>query len=180
MNYDSYTFKNKVVDRLNPEDKEAKKQAKAKAKRLAEAAASARIAQGLKPNETKVNKNIAKLQSKIDKVSDKKDARQKKQVAKGLKVKTRKEKLLMKQIDAPRLKVRAKSDPKLGKNPKTPKNKTITSKNKTITSNPVVVKQPKIPKQKNRTWGGLKGLSQKLFTDKKYAGNVFSKKIKNK
>lgn len=81
---------------------------KAAAKRLEQNKRAERVSKGLKPDEAKVTKKVAKLQSKIDRVSDEKDARQQQQKEKGFRKKTRKEKLLMKQVDAPRLNQKAK------------------------------------------------------------------------
>lgn len=114
--YNSYSFKNKAVDNIqsrtntanDPDEKEKKKQAKAKAKRLEQNKRAERVASGLKPDKAKVTKKVAKLQSKMDRVSDAKDARQQKQKGKGVRLKTKKEKLLMKKVDAPRLKQKAK------------------------------------------------------------------------
>lgn len=53
--------------------------------------------------ERKVKKKVAKIQKKIDKVSDKKDARQKKLVESGVRRDTRKNQLLQKQVEAKRV-----------------------------------------------------------------------------
>jgi len=136
--YNSYSFKNRAVDNIqsrantanDPDEKEKKKQAKAKAKRLELKKRADRVASGLKADEVKVTKKVAKLQSKMDRVSDAKDARQQKQKEKGFRVKTKKEKLLMKQVDAPRLKKKAKppkANRQRDKEP-TPPNKTPNNK----------------------------------------------------
>jgi len=122
--YNSYSFRNKAVDNIqsrtntadDPDEKLKKKQEKQKAKRVEQKKRADRVSKGLKPDEAKVTKKVAKLQSKIDRVSDKKDARQQQQKEKGFRKKTRKEKLLMKQVDAPRLKQKAKD--RLGKRAK--------------------------------------------------------------
>lgn len=122
--YDSYSFRNKAVDNIqsrtntadDPDEKLKKKQEKQKAKRVEQKKRAERVSKGLKPDEAKVAKKVSKLQSKIDSVTDKKDARQQKQKEKGFRKKTRKEKLLMKQVDAPRLKQKAKE--RLGKRAK--------------------------------------------------------------
>ncbi len=53
--------------------------------------------------ERKVKKKVAKIQKKIDAVTDKKDARQKKLVKSGVRRETRKNQLLQKQVEAERV-----------------------------------------------------------------------------
>ena len=81
--------------------------------------------------ERKVKKKVAKIQKKIDKVSDKKDARQKKLVESGVRRETRKNQLLQKQVDAKRV-IKGKLGEK-GKRTKekVPKDKTVKNKSNT-------------------------------------------------
>jgi len=70
--------------------------------------------------ERKVKKKVAKIQDKIDAVTDKKDARQKKLVKSGLRRETRKNQLLQKQVEAKRVESGEKG--KFGKRIRKPKN----------------------------------------------------------
>mgnify|MGYP006906263600 CR=1 FL=1 len=72
--------------------------------------------------ERKVKKKVVKIQQKMDKISDKKDARQKKAVEEGRRVETRKNKLLQKQVEAKRVELGKDKDP-AGKPNRTPKDK---------------------------------------------------------
>jgi len=78
--------------------------------------------------ERKVKERTKKIQQKIDKVSEKKDARQKKAVEEGRRVETRKNKLLQKKVAIQRVE-KGKTGP-LGKpkKEKTPKEKTPKTK----------------------------------------------------
>jgi len=93
-----------IIKKITPIPKEDKQ----KEERIEQNKRDERVSRGLKPGEAKVTEKVAKLQSKIDRVSDEKDARQQQQKEKGFRKKTRKEKLLMKQVDAPRLNQKAK------------------------------------------------------------------------
>jgi len=77
--------------------------------------------------ERKVKKKVVKIQQKMDKISDKKDARQKKAVEEGRRVETRKNKLLQKQVEAKRVELGKDKDP-AGKPNRTPKDKTPKAK----------------------------------------------------
>ena len=162
--YNSYTFKNKAVDNIqsrtntatDPDDKKKSKK-KDRRKRKAEIKKQATSTKsGLKARgtydvdvsgERKVKNKVAKIQKKIDKVSTKKDARQKKQVDSGVRKETRKNKLLQKQVMAKRV---IKAKPKdSGKNTRTKKTKNPKEDGGTISSKSNFESKQKTKNKKN-------------------------------
>jgi len=170
------------------EAKEKAKQAKEKAARIEAKKRADRVSKGLKPDEAKVNRKIAKYTKKMEKVSDKKDARQTKAKDKGYRLSTRKEQMQMRIGDAP-YDFKGKTRLKYGKPGKvekstTPDNntkKSKTEKNKTRKLKEKEKKNPKLkqgPNVKTNLGGFLKSRMTSKLPKKKYIIPNRRKKIK--